>query len=152
MRSRLHTIAPDLDATLAALPPEAARRAAWSAARWAVERVGLDHPAVAEALASLRLGAVAHLVEELDQRYHALSERHDESLVSEEAVMTAFRAARAAAAVEFAAKGEPIEAVYEAAQAGDEIPAIPAIRQLVASSLGGDAERSTAAAPPPAGR
>jgi hypothetical protein len=153
MRTRLNTIAPDLDATLAAAPAQSTRQAAWSAARWAVERVGLDHPAVREALTTHRLGSVPRLVNELDERYFALSqkreeerdqrymarpEEHEEISVSNEEVRAAFRLARAAAAVEFAASGEPIEAIYEAAHAADEIPAIPEVRRLVARSLSGD--------------
>lgn len=125
-RSRLHTIAPDLDAALTKAPTVHRRAAAWAVARWAVECVGLSHPAVTEALSGSHLGGLGVVVAELDKRYFELAE-------SGRATQVVFGHARAASAVEFAARGEVAEAVYEAAIATDDVPGV---RAVVASVLG----------------
>ena len=124
--SRLQTLAADLDQALGHVSAERGRKAAWAACRSAVARVELAHPVIAAAVANQRadnLEAVAALVVELDYEYLRLSEagKHPS------AVLSAFSLARAASAVEYAARGEAAEAVYEAVIATDDIPGIRAV-------------------------
>ncbi len=126
MSTRLHTIAPDLEDALAAASAERCREAAWAAARWAAERAGL--PADADT------HAIHELAEELDNRY---LEMNDGESDSEASVLALFSKARAASAVKFAVLGEPVEAIYEAGIATDDVQTL---RTIVHNSLG--AQRS----------
>ena len=121
---------PDLAAAIAKAPASRRQQAAWATARWAVGRVGLAHPAIAAALAGGQLGEVPAVAAELDELYLAANE----SGAARSMVLAAFGQARAASAVEFAARSEPAEAVYEAAIATDDVPGI---RAIIASVLGG---------------
>jgi hypothetical protein len=128
--SRLHTLDADLAAVIATSPPSHRQNAAWAAARWAVSRVGLAHPAITAALADGQLGELSAVAAELDELYLAA----DESEAAPSTVLAAFGRARAASAVEFAARGETEEAVYEAAIATADLPGT---RAVIASVLGG---------------
>ena len=127
--SRLNTIAPDLDDLLRTIPPGFRVYAGWEAARWAVERVGLEHPIIAGALRAEYSESVPVLAAELDDRYLellGLSEAGDD--ISPKA-QTAFSHARAAAAIVFAAEDQAEEAVYEAALATDAVAELrPVVR------------------------
>jgi hypothetical protein len=114
--SRLNSFARDVASALRKASPDAQRRAAEFAAGWAVARTGLTHPALAGGTAD----DLAALVAELDDRYFALTEARDAGQASAEQVAKAFELARAASAAEFARRGEPAEAVYEAAAAADD--------------------------------
>jgi hypothetical protein len=128
-RTRLQTVAPDLDKAIAAAPAEVASSAAWAAARWAVEQVGLSHPAIAEALSGTCVGKVPALAARLDKEYFALD---NDGRAPEATVLDVFSKARAASAVEFAARGEAAEAIYEAIIATDDIASV---RSVVLSAL-----------------
>jgi hypothetical protein len=128
-RSRLSTIAPDLDDLLQSIPPGFRVYAGWEAARWAVGRVGLDHPVIAAALRAGYSEAVPVLAAELDDQYLELQGRADSAGRDSPAVLTAFAHARAAAAVVFAAEDQAEEAVYEAALATDAVAELrPVVR------------------------
>ena len=114
--SRLNTFARDVAAALQTASAADRQRAADLAASWAVGRTGLAHPAVAAGTAD----DAAALAAELDERYFALSEERDAARATTEQVAAAFEQARAASAVEFARRGEPAEAVYEAAAAAED--------------------------------
>ncbi len=114
--SRLNTFARDVAAALQAATPDARQCAAEFAARWAIAHTELAHPAVAAGTAD----DAAALAAELDERYFALSEERDAGRATTEQVAAAFEQARAASAVEFARRGEPAEAVYEAAAAAQD--------------------------------
>jgi len=114
--SRLNTFARDVAIALRAASVNDRQRAADFAAMWAVTRTGLSHPAVAGGTAD----DAAALAAELDERYFTLSEERDTGRATSEQVAAAFGRARAASAVEFARRGEPAEAVYEAAAAADD--------------------------------
>ena len=127
-RSRLSTIAPDLDDLLRTIPPGFRVYAGWEAARWAVGRVGLEHPVIAAALRAGYSEAVPALAAELDDRYLKLLGLHETSGIDTE-VGTAFAHARAAAAIVFAAEDQAEEAVYEAALATDAVAELrPVVR------------------------
>jgi hypothetical protein len=126
-----------LDALLARAKPFRRTAAAWVAARWAVDRVGLVHPVVTDGLSSRTLGLFPSVVDELDSTYFALQhlrETGQPELADE--VSAAFARARAASAVAFAARGEPIEAVYEAGMAVNDWSAL---QSVVATALRDDA-------------
>jgi hypothetical protein len=108
---RLDSFDRDVAAALQNASPELQRRVAEFAAEWAVAHTGLAHPA----LAKDSVADVAALVAELDDRYFTLSEERNEGRVSTDDVVAAFGLARAASAVEFFRRGEPAEAIYEAA-------------------------------------
>jgi hypothetical protein len=114
--SRLNSFARDVAAALRAAPADARRRAAEFAAGWAMARTGLTHPALAAGTAD----EAAVIAADLYERYFALSEARDAGRATTEQVAAAFEQARAASAVEFARRGEPAEAVYEAAAAADD--------------------------------
>lgn len=128
-RSRLNLIAPDLDDLLRDVLPAFQVYAGWEAARWAVGRVGLEHPVIAAALQAGYSAAVPILAEDLDNRYLALLGQSDCGRCSAEEVRTAFSHARAASAIVYAAEGQAAEAVYEAAIATDAIAELrPVVR------------------------
>jgi hypothetical protein len=81
-----------------------------------VARTGLTHPALVAGTAD----DAAAVAAELDERYFTVSEERDAGRASTEQVAAAFERARAASAVEFVRRGEPAEAVYEAAAAADD--------------------------------
>ncbi len=132
VRTRLNAVAPDLEAAIAAVPTDQQRNAAWAAARWALERVGLSHPAINEAVATGVVGSVGTLVVEYDDRYFELQELNELGECTVENVQMAFSLARAAGAVEFAARGEFVEAIYESGIAADDWPGL---RLVVTSFL-----------------
>ena len=126
--SRLSTIAPDLDELLRTIPPGFRVYAGWEAARWAVERVMLEHPVIAAALRAGYSEAVPVLAAELDGRYLELLGMSEPGGITPE-VKTAFSHARAAAAIVFAAEDQAEEAVYEAALATDAVAELrPVVR------------------------
>ncbi len=128
-RSRLQSVAPELDTMLQAVGPRARLDVGLSVARFAVESVGLDEPVAAAALA-IRSGDAAELgalVARLDEQYFALEDLNELGQAYPSQVLEAFSKARAAAAVEFAVRGEYAEAVYEAGMATDDWAAIRAI-------------------------
>lgn len=114
--SRLNSFARDVASALYAAPAVARQRAAEFAAAWAVARTGLTHPALSAGTAD----EAAALAAELDERYFTLAEERDAGRATTGQVVTAFERARAASAVEFARRGEPAEAVYEAAAASQD--------------------------------
>ncbi len=114
--SRLDSFARDVAVALHRAAPELQRRAAEFAADWAVARTGLAHPALGAGSAE----DVAALVAELDDVYFAVSDGRDAGRCSTEDVVAAFGRARAASAVEFVRRGEPAEAIYEAAAAVED--------------------------------
>jgi hypothetical protein len=124
MRTRLNTVAPDLEANVLAMTPDRRRATAWSAARWALGMVQLSHPAIEKALLTGQADTLASTVEELDERYFILQESKDSGRASEEDVLRAFAVARAVSALEFAMRDEPLEAIYEAGMATDDWPAL----------------------------
>jgi hypothetical protein len=109
--SRLDSFAHDVAVALNRASPELQRRVAEFAADWAVAHTGLTHSALVASSAE----DVAGLVAELDHHYFAVSEERDAGRSSTEEVVAAFGRARAASAVEFVRRGEPAEAIYEAA-------------------------------------
>lgn len=119
MVSRLFSIAPDLDKALTTARRECSCAAAWAAARWAADSVGLPHT-------SHNSQTIRELVERLDEEYFAVNQ------TSPQAGLAAFSKARAANAIEFAYLDQPHEAVYEAAIATDDIPTL---RAIIDSSL-----------------
>lgn len=133
-RTRLHTIAPSIDAILA--KAEASRRGAagWAAARWAVDRVGLADAALEEGFSTHDLGTIPSVVEEIDSRYFALQELVDAGHAQHRRdADAAFSCARAASAVEFAARGEAVEAVYEAGVAVDDWASLASVIEAALS-------------------
>jgi hypothetical protein len=114
--SRLNSFDPDVAAALRGASAGDRQRAADFAAAWAVARTGLTHPAVTAGTAD----DAAALAAELDERYFASSEERDAGRADAGQVAAAFERARAASAVEFARRGEPAEAVYEAAAAAED--------------------------------
>jgi hypothetical protein len=141
-QSRLDTFAPDVAAALRVAPPDLARWAAQVAAEWAVARTRLSHPA----LAGGRVDQVAALAAELDERYFEVCEARNGGRANTDDVVAAFGQARAASAVEFMRRGEPGEAIYEAAAAG-EVSDWPELRgELLLLLSGGEhAEKGAAA-------
>ena len=143
-QSGLRTFAPDAAAALRAAPPDLVRRAAQAAAQWAVARTRLSHPA----LAGGAVDELAALVAELDERYFEVYEARDGGRATADDVVAAFGRARAASAVKFMHRGEPDEAIYEAAAAG-ELSDWPELRGQLLVLLSGskDAEPGTADRP-----
>jgi hypothetical protein len=113
-------MAPELDAALRAAPVERRASAGWRAARWAVERTGLREQAVDAALAGRALHDLVALVDELDCQYLELQEASKSDPDEATVWLIVFSKARAASAVNFATRGEPVEAVYEAGQATND--------------------------------
>src|SRR5262245_6128624 len=130
--SRLATAYPDLDQAIRAAPPDRAIAAAWAVAQWAIRKTGLSHRSISDASADGPVGAVAALAAQLDERYFELQELCEEGECSQEQVLAAFQVARAAAALEFAIRGESSEAIYEAASCCDDLSEL---RRAVDSAL-----------------
>jgi hypothetical protein len=97
-----------------------------------LERVGLSHPAITEAMATGVTGDVSTLVVEYDDKYFELQALNELGKCTVENVQVAFSLARAAGAVEFAARGEFVEAIYESGIAVDDWPEL---RRVIASIL-----------------
>lgn len=114
--SRLNSFDADVAMALQNAAPEVQLRVAGFAAEWAVAHTGLAHPALATDTAA----SVAALVAELDDRYFTLSEEREEGRAGADDVVAAFGLARAASAVAFVRRGEPAEAIYEAAAAVED--------------------------------
>lgn len=131
-RTRLHTIAPDLNAALRSAAVERRRAVSWVVARWAIDRTGLSDRAIDAAFAGVATPDIAALVEDLDRQYFDLQDASETDPDIGPAMLVAFSKARAASAVDFAARGEAVEAVYEAGQATDDWAGL---RALVASNL-----------------
>src|SRR5262245_16240328 len=112
-RTRLQTMAPELDAAMRAAPVERCVSAGWRAARWAVERTGLRETAVDAALAG-------RAVDELDRHYFELQQACEADPERAPVWLAVFSKARAASAVNFASRGECMEAVYEAGHATND--------------------------------
>ena len=140
--SRLDNFAGDVASALHNAPPDLQLRVAESAAEWAVPRVGLTHPS----LAASSVDDVAALAAKLDDQYFALSEAREAGQASTEDVVAAFGQARAANAVEFVRRGEPAEAIYEAAAAAEDWSEL---RAAVLSRLGSGSLAEPAAPPFP---
>ena len=112
------------------------RRVAAAIARAAVERAGVSHPAITEAMAHLAVSSSAHpqlrervrtVAGQLDADYFAVKQRYEEredAGKSEPEVIAAFARARAAstvaAALENDARTAAAEAAYEAIAATDD--------------------------------
>ena len=109
--SRLDSFAHDVAVALNRASPELQRRVAEFAADWAILHSGLTH----SALVTDSANDIAALVAELDDRYFAVSAERDAGRSNTEDVVAAFGRARAASAVEFVRRGNPAEAIYEAA-------------------------------------
>jgi hypothetical protein len=124
MRSRLNTVAPDLEAAVLAMTPDRRRSTALSAVRWALDLVQLSHPVIEKALASGQAEGLGSFVQELDEQYFLLQETRDSGRASEREVLRAFALARTVSALEFATRDEPLEAIYEAGIATDNWPAL----------------------------
>jgi hypothetical protein len=124
MRTRLNTVAPDLEETVLAMTPARRRAMALSAVRWALDLVQLSHPVVEKALVTGQADALDAFVRELDERYFLLQESKDSGRVSEEEILRAFALARTVSALEFAIRDEPLEALYEVGIATDNWPAL----------------------------
>ena len=131
-RTRLHTIAPDLDAALGSAAVERRRSVSWIVARWAIDRTGLSNPTIDAAFAGVATRDITALVEDLDRQYFDLQDASETDPDIGPAALIAFSKARAACAVDFAAPGEVVEAVYEAGQATGDWAGL---RALVASNL-----------------
>lgn len=120
-RTRLHTVAPDLDAALGSAAVERRRSVGWIVARWAIDRTELSDWAIDAALSGVGTpdvtALVAALVEDLDRQYFDLQDASETDPDIGPAALIAFSRARAASAVDFAARGNVVEAVYEAGQA-----------------------------------
>jgi hypothetical protein len=86
--------------------------------------VGPEHPAIAEGLASGKLGDLPALAAQLDDYYLVLHARDEELKEATPEGLEAFSRARAASAVELAARGEPYEAIYEAGMAANDWPGL----------------------------
>lgn len=114
--SRLNSFASDVAVALHSATAGARQRAAEFAAKWAVEQTGLSHPSLTAGTAK----DAATVAAALDEQYFALSEQRETGGVTAEQVAVAFEQARAASAVEFVRRGEPVEAVYEAAAAVED--------------------------------
>jgi hypothetical protein len=117
---------PELYRQICAATDEQRRRAAAAVARWAVNRVGLKHPALDRALSHLRSGspagpavasAVEKLVEDLDLEYENTGEQERAGASPH---VSAFELARAASSVSFALSGDAAQAAYEAMFATDD--------------------------------
>ncbi len=63
------------------------------------------------------MGTLPEVVAELESQYLELQELLEKGIGAQQDVLTAFCRARAATALEFAIRGEPLEAVYEAGMA-----------------------------------
>lgn len=146
MISRLATIAPDLVASLEHGQPHRLRLVAASAAGLAVERVRLSDPRLDAALGALREGrlgdtsertGVQCLAREIDEIAWDAQESAEAGGGPREAYVSAFRKARAAAAVGFALEADALtaalEAVYEAHAA---VKDPEALRSVVMTALG----------------
>ena len=133
MRSWQISVVPDLDDPLRCAPPDRRLAAGWAAAQWAIHQTGLLHPLISGAKIGGPTGEIAALVAELDDRYLNLQELCDGGECTKEEVLAAFRRARAVNALEFAVRGEPAEAVYEAAVCCDDVSEL---RRVVAVALG----------------
>jgi hypothetical protein len=127
LTNRLSTVAIDLVHEIERLPASALRRVAAEAATLAVARTELKDPRLDEALQSLnargaKTDAARRVTEqvtnELDERARDLQDLIGTGAASQSAYETAFRKARAAAAVGYALDVDPLtsafEAVYEA--------------------------------------
>lgn len=145
MVSRLATIAPDLVASLEHQQPRRLRLVAAGAAGLAVERVRLRDPRLEAALGALREGrlgdtsertGVQCLAREIDEIAWEAQDRAETGDGSREAYLSAFREARAAAAVGFALEADALtaalEAVYEAHAA---VKDLQALRSVVIAAL-----------------
>jgi hypothetical protein len=132
-RTRLDTLAPDLDVALRDAPAERRVSAGWLAARWAVDRTGLRNQAVDAALAGVAGEDLTALADDLDRRYFDLQEAAETDSATERASHAASSMARAVSAVAFAKRGEAVEAVYEAGHATGDWAGL---RALLASELG----------------
>jgi hypothetical protein len=121
--TRLQTADPDLVDELRAASPTAQRRAARAAAETAVQHTGVNSPILDLVLP--RLGdatpdtnlrtQVAALVEELDERAWAIQDQVEAGAQTQHDYLTAFAAARAAAAVLAALDTDPEQAALESA-------------------------------------
>src|SRR5262245_32893640 len=112
-RSRLSTAFPDLDAVIQANSPDIGLKAAWVAARWAVKKAKLAHPAIAAAHEDGPVREVSRLVKQLDKQYFDQQEAWENGQGTKAEWLATFRQARAASAIEFAIRGEAAEAIYE---------------------------------------
>jgi len=131
-RLKLSPVCPDLDDVMSSASSEGRIRAGWIAAQWAISHVGLSHPAISAARIGGSTDAIKSLVSELDDLYLDLQESVDAGKSTREEMMTAFRRARAANAIEFAVRGDAYDAVYEAGFCADDVSGL---RHAVASAL-----------------
>jgi hypothetical protein len=123
MPTRLSSIAPDLDAELAAADGALAKRAALAAAQHAADECMLSQVAPGLILVPAQLGAIDALVAKLDDECFSLQESEG-SAVRSNLYILPFSRARAASAVAFALRGDAREAVYEAIISNNDIPGI----------------------------
>lgn len=116
------------------------RRVAAAIARGAIERTGLNHPLVSEAMACLESSGaptphlqkrLSSLVEELDEEYFRLQELEEDGDEEDTRALVAFSKARAAAAVTAAlapdVRAAAAEAACEAIAAIDDLAYLTAI-------------------------
>ena len=105
MPTRLATIAPDLDALLAAGDRARCVRAALAAARQAAERCGLTDAAPGLTLTEAKLDKIDSLVRALDDEYLSLQQESDLVVTPKPDCVVPFVRARAASAVACALRG-----------------------------------------------
>jgi len=129
--SRLDTFARKVADALQKAPADLQLRVSEFAANWAVGRTGLVHPSLKDGL----VDDIAALVAKLDEQYFVLSEERDEGRATTEQVVEAFGRARAANAVESMRRGDPGDAIYEAAASAEDWTEL---RDAVLSQLGSD--------------
>lgn len=135
--SRLETLSPGLARAVGSAGEEQCRAAAIVGAALAAERTGLTARAAAEVLDALRdrgvvdadlRSAVDALVAELDEAQWDVQDRVDAGTAGVEDHLVAFRRARAASSVAFAADADArtaaLEGLYEASAAVDDLDAL----------------------------
>src|SRR5215467_14206362 len=108
MRSRLSTVADDIDQALGRLSDEVAFRSAEAAALFALDAVGLRDESSKN---SAELDALAN---SYDKEYFSIQDEIELGRRRPNDELEAFSKARAVSALAFAKRGEPGEAIYEA--------------------------------------
>jgi hypothetical protein len=124
MRSRLATVAADLDESLQNSASGPVAKSGIAAASYAMRKASLS-------LVDTDSEHLLKLVEQLDEAYFSAQSAFDVGRGTKESVLSAFARARAASAFAFALRGEAAEAVYEAIASTDDVPAVRRLVQEV---------------------
>jgi hypothetical protein len=128
MRSRLSTVAADIDQALARVSETVALQSAEEAAHFALEVVGVRDTS---SKSSTELEAMASAY---DSEYFATQQSSESGRTVDQ--LTPFAKARALSALAFAKRGQPAEAIYEAIIATDDAPKL---RELLLGMVNGPA-------------